>query len=132
MQASYPRACACPLPQPRALLLQQFFPAPPPHVPTTPIPSQALVDQTDKKMGLSRAEAEDRLVKYGYNELPSKEVNPLLVFLGYFWVRGLFQRGGAAFVPAQCPHVSLGAHPCLAPLPFCHTPTLRRRAPCPS
>jgi H+-transporting ATPase len=35
--------------------------------------------------GLSKAEAEQRLGKYGYNELPEKKENPLLKFLSYFW-----------------------------------------------
>jgi len=35
--------------------------------------------------GLSKAEAEQRLGKYGYNELPEKKENPLLKFLAYFW-----------------------------------------------
>jgi H+-transporting ATPase len=35
--------------------------------------------------GLSQAEAESRLGRYGYNELPEKKVNPILKFLSYFW-----------------------------------------------
>lgn len=35
--------------------------------------------------GLSQAEAQQRLKKYGYNELPEKKDNPLLKFLAYFW-----------------------------------------------
>ncbi len=35
--------------------------------------------------GLSRAEAEDRLERYGYNEIAEKKVNPFLKFLAYFW-----------------------------------------------
>jgi H+-transporting ATPase len=35
--------------------------------------------------GLSQAEAQRRLVQYGYNELPEEKVNPFLKFLSYFW-----------------------------------------------
>ncbi len=35
--------------------------------------------------GLSRAEAQSRLAKYGYNELPEEKTSPLLNFLSYFW-----------------------------------------------
>ena len=35
--------------------------------------------------GLTATEAKSRLDKFGYNELATKQVNPLLVFLSYFW-----------------------------------------------
>jgi H+-transporting ATPase len=35
--------------------------------------------------GLSKAEAQQRLEKYGYNEIEEKKENPLLKFLSYFW-----------------------------------------------
>jgi H+-transporting ATPase len=35
--------------------------------------------------GLSKAEAEQRLSQYGYNEITEKEVSPILKFLSYFW-----------------------------------------------
>ena len=35
--------------------------------------------------GLSQAEAQKRIEKYGYNELPEKKNNALLKFLSYFW-----------------------------------------------
>ncbi len=35
--------------------------------------------------GLGRAEAENRLARYGPNEIEDNKINPLLKFLGYFW-----------------------------------------------
>ena len=35
--------------------------------------------------GLSAAEAQTRLEKYGYNEIAEKKTNPILKFLSYFW-----------------------------------------------
>lgn len=35
--------------------------------------------------GLSLAEAQRRLVQYGYNEIAEKKINPLLKFPTYFW-----------------------------------------------
>jgi H+-transporting ATPase len=35
--------------------------------------------------GLSQEEAQNRLAKYGYNELAEEKVNPFLKFLSYFW-----------------------------------------------
>jgi H+-transporting ATPase len=35
--------------------------------------------------GLGKAEAQKRLEKYGYNELPEKKASPVLKFLSYFW-----------------------------------------------
>jgi H+-transporting ATPase len=35
--------------------------------------------------GLSDAEVQQRRARYGYNELPEKQVNPVLKFLSYFW-----------------------------------------------
>jgi H+-transporting ATPase len=39
---------------------------------------------TDEK-GLSSSEANERLKKYGYNEISEKKINPIIKFLGYFW-----------------------------------------------
>jgi len=35
--------------------------------------------------GLTQAEAQRRLARYGYNEIPEKSVNPLLKLLSYLW-----------------------------------------------
>ena len=35
--------------------------------------------------GLSKAEAQNRIAQYGYNELAEEKVNPILKFLSYFW-----------------------------------------------
>lgn len=35
--------------------------------------------------GLSKEDADRRLVRYGHNEITEKKKNPLLKFLGYFW-----------------------------------------------
>ena len=35
--------------------------------------------------GLSQGELQERLARYGYNELAEEEANALLKFLGYFW-----------------------------------------------
>jgi len=35
--------------------------------------------------GLSSTEADERLQRFGYNEIAEKRANPLLKFLGYFW-----------------------------------------------
>jgi H+-transporting ATPase len=35
--------------------------------------------------GLSQNEAQNRLMRYGYNEIPEEKINPFLKFLAYFW-----------------------------------------------
>jgi H+-transporting ATPase len=35
--------------------------------------------------GLSQNEAQNRLKRYGYNEIPEEKINPFLKFLAYFW-----------------------------------------------
>lgn len=44
---------------------------------------EALI-QTDPSKGLSTSEIEERLARFGKNELPEKKKNPLWKFLGYF------------------------------------------------
>lgn len=41
--------------------------------------------ETDLSTGLTQAEADIRLAKYGYNEVPEKRENPFLRFLKKFW-----------------------------------------------
>jgi H+-transporting ATPase len=49
-----------------------------------PVPD--LMKQLESSLdGLSEAEAQSRLTKYGYNEIAEKKVNPALKFLSYFW-----------------------------------------------
>jgi H+-transporting ATPase len=52
-------------------------------VPVPPTEDQPVPKESTS--GLSQAEAQQRLEKYGYNEIPEEEVNPLLKFLSYFW-----------------------------------------------
>ncbi|MCD6494161.1 MAG: HAD-IC family P-type ATPase [Archaeoglobaceae archaeon] len=52
--------------------------------------SKISIEETLNKLntslrGLSDEEAEKRVEKYGYNEIPEKRINPVLKFLSYFW-----------------------------------------------
>jgi len=47
--------------------------------------SEYLKDLHTSVDGLSQEEAENRLSRYGYNELQEKKVNTVLKFLSYFW-----------------------------------------------
>ena len=40
---------------------------------------------TTKEKGLSDSEVQERIKKYGLNEITEKKINPILKFLGYFW-----------------------------------------------
>jgi H+-transporting ATPase len=52
----------------------------------TELSSEELWRRLDaSKNGLSAEEAEQRLERFGPNELPEKKVNPFLKFLSYFW-----------------------------------------------
>ncbi|PHV62175.1 plasma-membrane proton-efflux P-type ATPase [Cyanobacterium aponinum] len=46
---------------------------------------EAIKSLNSSATGLSSGEAENRISQYGYNELASKTVNPILQFLSYFW-----------------------------------------------
>lgn len=48
-------------------------------------PEELFADLASSHQGLSRAEAEARLARFGPNALEEKRVNPLLKFLRYFW-----------------------------------------------
>ncbi len=55
-----------------------------------PAPIRALQEfstKTDLTRGLSSAVAQERFDTWGPNELAEKKVNPILLFLSYFWVR---------------------------------------------
>jgi H+-transporting ATPase len=47
--------------------------------------AELLVRLQSSPSGISQAEAQHRLGRYGYNELPEKKINPVLKFLSYFW-----------------------------------------------
>jgi len=51
---------------------------------TLPLP-QALTTLDTSDQGLTEAEAQSRLAKYGANEIEEKHENPILAFLKYFW-----------------------------------------------
>lgn len=48
----------------------------------SPLPSRL---QTDTRTGLSDGQVAERRAQYGFNQLDEKKVNPLLMFLSYFW-----------------------------------------------
>jgi len=57
---------------------------------TTEEAKKANIDELLRRLsagreGLSSSEAEERLVRYGPNEIQEKKTNPLLKFLRYFW-----------------------------------------------
>jgi H+-transporting ATPase len=54
--------------------------------------------------GLSLDEAQRRLARYGYNELPEEKTNPLLKFLSYFWGPIPWMIEGAVILSALVRH----------------------------
>ncbi len=54
--------------------------------------------------GLSPEEAQGRLARYGYNELPEEKTNPLLKFLSYFWGPIPWMIEGAVILSALVGH----------------------------
>jgi H+-transporting ATPase len=63
--------------------LQALTNSPPPTLTL----SQLFISKTDLKRGLDSATVKRRFEEWGPNELQEKKVNPLLLFLSYFWVR---------------------------------------------
>ena len=57
---------------------------PPRDFRTSPLPSVES-ELGFSSEGLTRSEAQARLAKYGYNELPEEKTNPVFKFLSYFW-----------------------------------------------
>jgi H+-transporting ATPase len=47
--------------------------------------AETLKNLQSSRDGLSEAEAQKRIEKYGYNEIPDKKSSPFLKFLSYFW-----------------------------------------------
>jgi H+-transporting ATPase len=41
--------------------------------------------KTDLNLGLKQSDVEDRLRRYGYNEIPEKKVHPITLFIRKFW-----------------------------------------------
>lgn len=54
--------------------------------------------------GLSSKQSEERLQKYGYNEIQERKVNPVKKFLGYFWSPIPWMIEAAAIVSAIISH----------------------------
>jgi hypothetical protein len=62
-----------------------FRPSPASSPPLPHAAPRARAPQTNPKTGLSTPEVEERRLKWGWNELAEKKVNPILQFLAYFW-----------------------------------------------
>ncbi len=58
-------------------------PAPPP--PPTPTPPHSPRTQVDTHKGFTSAHADELRKTWGWNELPEKKKNVILLFLSYFW-----------------------------------------------
>ncbi|MGA7368288.1 MAG: plasma-membrane proton-efflux P-type ATPase [Nitrososphaeraceae archaeon] len=54
--------------------------------------------------GLTSTEAEERLQRYGYNEIEERKINPVRKFLGYFWSPIPWMIEAAAIISAIISH----------------------------
>ena len=52
---------------------------------TAPLQEVLRLLSADPEQGLSSEQVKSRQAQFGYNEIPEKEISPLLKFLTYLW-----------------------------------------------